>query len=177
MADDPGPPSSLSVAVSDDTTDGVEEPDRWARLAQSALRAEGVTVGHLDLLFVDAEPMAELNRSHMGHDGPTDVLSFPLDGVEADVDDDPFPAPVAANVDELPVHLGDVVICPTVAAAQAPAHSGSFDDEMALLVVHGVLHVLGHDHAEADEQLLMQRRERAILAANGLSHPVPEPTR
>jgi probable rRNA maturation factor len=59
--------------------------------------------------------------------------------------------------------LGDVVVCPAVAARQAPTHAGSYDDELALLVVHGVLHVLGMDHAEPDEAARMQARERELL--------------
>ena len=56
-----------------------------------------------------------------------------------------------------------MVVCPAVAERQAPEHAASYDDEVALLVVHGVLHVLGHDHAELDEAALMQARERELL--------------
>ena len=59
--------------------------------------------------------------------------------------------------------LGDVVICPAVAARNAPAHAGTFADEIALLVVHGILHVLGMDHATPDETEVMQARERDLL--------------
>ena len=69
----------------------------------------------------------------------------------------------------MPVLLGDVVICPGVAADQAPSHAGTLDDELALLVVHGVLHVLGHDHAEPDEAQLMRARELDHLAAPPLA--------
>ena len=62
-----------------------------------------------------------------------------------------------------PLLLGDVVVCPAVAERQAPDHGASYDDELALLVVHGVLHVLGHDHAEVDETARMQARERELL--------------
>ena len=67
--------------------------------------------------------------------------------------------------------LGDVVVCPAVAADQAPTHAGTVDDELALLVVHGVLHVLGHDHAEADETAAMRARELALLAGAPLARP------
>jgi probable rRNA maturation factor len=96
---------------------------------------------------VDEAAMAELNQEHMGHEGPTDVLSFPIDGP-------------AAGPDGL---LGDVVVCPSVARRQAPEHAGTYEDELALLVVHGVLHVLGHDHAEDDEAAVMREREAAHL--------------
>jgi len=65
--------------------------------------------------------------------------------------------------DDLPLLLGDIVICPDVAAANAPGHAGSFDDEIALLVVHGILHLLGMDHADPAEQAAMQARERELL--------------
>jgi probable rRNA maturation factor len=73
--------------------------------------------------------------------------------------------------DELPTMLGDVLICPAVAARHAPEHAGdhhdgSVEDELALLVVHGILHLIGHDHAEADEALRMREREVALLAAH-----------
>ncbi len=71
--------------------------------------------------------------------------------------------------------LGDVVICPSVAFAQAPGHAGSFEAEMLLLAIHGTLHVLGHDHGETGERLLMQDRERHHLAALDVAHPVPAP--
>ena len=108
---------------------------RWSALATAVLAAEGAA-GELTLTFVDRDEIAALNAEHLGETGPTDVLSFPLDTAG----DAPSPG--------VPVLLGDVVVCPAVAADQAPAHAGTLDDELALLVVHGVLHVLGHDHAE-----------------------------
>src|SRR4030095_14524777 len=121
----------------------------------------------LSLLFVDEPTIAELNARFMDADGPTDVLAFPIDdpvvagrwpdaGTAGPDRDDPEPG-------DLPLLLGEVVVCPKVARRQAPEHAGSYDDEMALLVVHGVLHVLGHDHAEPDETAVMQARERALL--------------
>jgi probable rRNA maturation factor len=135
--------------------------ERWTDLARRALLHEEVDRGELNLLFVGSGDMAELNMEHMGHEGPTDVLSFPIDaGTDGEAIED---------VDE--ILLGDVVICPEQAAAQAPGHrrvgehDGSIEDEIALLVVHGVLHVLGHDHAEPDEAASMRARERALLDA------------
>jgi probable rRNA maturation factor len=154
---------------------GVDEQDdepvdvaRWVALAHDVLRAEGVGGdAELSITFVDEATMADLNRRFMGADGPTDVLAFPIDepiegGRNPDAGDtgpDREPPPTA----DLPLLLGDVVICPAVAARQAPEHAGSYDDEIALLVVHGVLHVLGHDHAEPEETAVMQARERDHL--------------
>jgi probable rRNA maturation factor len=137
--------------------------DRWVSLATAALVTEGVTVGELTLAFVDETDMAELNAEHMGEQYATDVLSFPLDAV-----DDEGPVPAGA-----PVLLGDVVICPAVAAAQAASHAGTYDDEVALLVVHGVLHVLGHDHVEPAETSRMQRLERVLLEQLHWGGPAP----
>ncbi len=155
---------SLAVAVADDVgghTD--DELHVYARTVLSTLEHEGVANGQLDLTLIDATTMADLNMIHMGHEGPTDVLSFPMDADEPDV----------APIDGPPRHLGDIVICPEVAAAQAPGHAGSIEAELVLLTVHGVLHILGHDHVEADETALMQGRERLHLQRFGFKHPVP----
>lgn len=126
------------------------DTDRWVALAGGVLEAEGVAPDvELGLAFVEPGEMADLNRRFLGGDGPTDVLAFPLDSPEGSVG---------------PALLGDVVVCPAVAAENAPGHAGSLDDELALLVVHGALHVLGHDHAEGQDRRLMRDRERALLA-------------
>ncbi|HET8618565.1 MAG TPA: rRNA maturation RNase YbeY [Acidimicrobiales bacterium] len=163
-----GPEGDVQVFGADEQSAAPVELDRWVRLAHEVLVAEGVEGdAELSLLFVDEAAMAELNKRFMDADGPTDVLAFPLDdpvvaGRWPDAStagpdrDDPDPG-------DLPLLLGDVVVCPAVAERQAPSHAGSYDDEMALLVVHGVLHVLGHDHAEPDETAVMQARERELL--------------
>ncbi len=139
--------------------------DRWARVAIATLRAEQISRGHLDLTFVDPDEMAELNRTHMGHDGPTDVLSFPLDDDLGGIDVGGGSTP--------PVLLGDVVICPQVAIGQAADHCGDPDTELTLLVVHGVLHILGHDHAEPHEEAVMVAREAEHLQRYEMTHPGP----
>jgi probable rRNA maturation factor len=151
-ADEATPSGAEAVVVgADEQSDVAVDLDRWAALARAVLQAERRT-GELTLTFVDREEIAALNAEHLGKDGPTDVLSFPLDT------DDALPG--------VPVLLGDVVVCPAVAADQAPTHAGSLDDELALLVVHGVLHVLGHDHAEPEETTVMRERELALLEAH-----------
>jgi probable rRNA maturation factor len=111
--------------------------------------------------------MAELNKRFMDADGPTDVLAFPIDDP---VDAGRWPDAGSTGPDrdgpepgDLPLLLGDVVVCPAVASRQAPEHAGSYEDEMALLVVHGVLHVLGHDHVGPEETAAMQAKERSLL--------------
>ena len=131
--------------------------------------AEGVR-GHaeLSLLFVGEDDIAILNEEFLGQAGPTDVLAFPIDGELVEVDDGAGPhrrGPDRPPPDpgDLPLLLGDVVVCPGVAARQADTHAGTVDDELALLVVHGVLHVLGHDHAEPAEHARMRAREMELL--------------
>jgi probable rRNA maturation factor len=140
---------------------------RWSHLAEAVLAAEGVE-GEVEvsILFVDEDHIADLNREFMAHEGPTDVLSFPIDGV-TDAGTSGLTPPLAQptpDLDDQPLLLGDVVICPAVARRQAPDHAGTYDDEIALLLVHGLLHLLGHDHAGDDERVAMQARERTHLA-------------
>lgn len=169
----PGRPAGadVEVEVDDRQHDHPIDPHRWAHLARAALAHEGVHAGELSLAFVDEPTIAELNATHMGVDGPTDVLSFPLDAEP----DEPHGSG-GGVVAEMPVLLGDVVICPAVAARNAPSrlgtdphpghphHDGTLDAELALLVVHGVLHVCGHDHAEPDERDAMWTAEATILS-------------
>jgi probable rRNA maturation factor len=132
---------------------------RWVDLARNVLLAEGVSGdAELSLLFVDEDTISRLNGRFMDAHGPTDVLAFPIDDPGAAASGVDVSRPEAA-----PLLLGDVVVCPAVAERQAPDHGASYDDELALLVVHGVLHVLGHDHAEVDETARMQARERELL--------------
>lgn len=163
-----GPEGDVQVFGADEQSAAPVDVDRWVVLARDVLLAEGVQGDvELSLLFVDEDTIAELNARFMDADGPTDVLAFPIDdpvvaGRWPDAStsgpdrEDPEPG-------DMPLLLGDVVVCPAVAKRQAPEHAGSYDDELALLVVHGVLHVLGHDHAEPDETAVMQARERALL--------------
>jgi probable rRNA maturation factor len=142
---------------------------RWVALAEDVLDAEGIRgEAELTLLFVDETVMAELNERFMGVAEPTDVLAFPIDDdlIEPGRWPDsgtPGPDRGAPDPSELPLLLGDVVVCPAVAARNAPTHAGSYDDEVALLVVHGILHVLGMDHADPGEAAAMQHREQELL--------------
>jgi probable rRNA maturation factor len=151
------------VVIAADERDPDDSPhvevdvDRWRRLALAVLADRGL-VGELTLTFVGIDDIAELNLEHMAKQGPTDVLSFPLDD-----------RPVAG----VPTLLGDVVISPAVAFVQFADHAGSIDDELALLVVHGVLHVLGHDHAEPDEATEMRSLELALLRRFHWVGPAP----
>jgi probable rRNA maturation factor len=139
-----------SVLVTDEQDRRPVDTQRWVSLAGSVLDVEGVgDGGELSMAFVDEATMADLNRRFAGEEGPTDVLAFPMD------DRDPGSG--------MPTMLGDVVICPTVAERNAAGHAGAYEDELALLVVHGILHLMGMDHEDPLEAPLMQRRERELL--------------
>ena len=140
-----------------DVPTGAVDLDRWSRLAAEVLDAVDA-VGELTLTFVDRADIAALNAEHMGKDGPTDVLSFPMD-------DEPL--------DGVPTLLGDIVISPAVAAEQYVEHAGTLDDELALLVVHGILHVVGHDHADAVEAAVMRAAELSLLERCHWHGPAP----
>ena len=104
-------------------------------------------------------PMAELNHRWMGKQGPTDVLAFPMDELDADR------GPGVDAGDGEPALLGDIVLCPEVAERQAAAAGHGTDDEIHLLTVHGVLHLLGYDHAEPDEEREMFGLQDRLLGA------------
>jgi probable rRNA maturation factor len=142
---------------------------RWVRLAQLVLDEERVPPdAEVSVLFVGEDTMTDLNERFLDGTGPTDVLAFPLD-------DDPLPGGgrhpdeggrgpgTPAADDEPPLILGDVLVCPAVAERQARDFERSLDDELALLVVHGVLHLLEYDHADPDDAARMRRRERELL--------------
>lgn len=167
------------VFCADEQDDVPLELERWQRLATEVLHAEGVRgLAELSLLFVSEHEMSELNQEHMGSSGATDVLAFPIDAAEAEVvlhGAAPNRGPDRAPPDpsDMPLLLGDVVICPTVARRQAPDHAGTLDDELALLVVHGVLHVLGHDHDEPMARIAMRQRELDLLQQLHWEGPAP----
>jgi probable rRNA maturation factor len=162
------------VFCADEQSDVELDGERWAALAEATLAAEGVRgAAELSVMFVSEEAIAELNESFMGTPGPTDVLAFPIDGpngmgMEVEVIAGPpgggrGPDRPPIDLGDLPLLLGDVVVCPAVALRQAATHAGTVDDELALLIVHGVLHVLGYDHAEPEEAVAMRTRERELL--------------
>lgn len=142
---------------------------RWQTLALDVLDAEGVRgAAELTVVFVDEGTMKQLNTQYMGNNYATDVLAFPLDAVEATRTPGPGaltkgPDKNEFDIADLPLLLGDVVICPAVAVKQASSHAGTEDDEMALLLVHGILHVLGNDHDTPEAASAMQARERKHL--------------
>lgn len=153
-------PTSLHIQIEEPFVANVS-PD-WLRLAaQTALEAEGQSSGALTLAVTDDETLRALNRAYLGIDAPTDVLSF---GGES---------PDFVNPPDAEVYLGDVVIAYSQAQAQATAAGHPIEAELALLVVHGVLHLLGYDHVHPDDKAMMWERQADILARLGLVHVQP----
>ncbi len=159
---------TLDVFAADEQTDHPVAVDRFSRLARSVLEAEGVTDEvEVSLLFVDEATIASLNERFLDVEGPTDVLAFPIEDEgerSGRSPDEGGTGPTAHEPDgERPVLLGDVVICPIVAARNAVDHGVTFDDEIALLVVHGILHLLGMDHETDEDAARMEGREQELL--------------
>jgi probable rRNA maturation factor len=129
------------------------DTSRILRLAEFVLEEMGVDPeAELSLLLVDRETMASLNARWRGKEGPTDVLSFPMD--------DP-----SEDGEEGETLLGDVVICPEVARSSAEALGGTLQGEVELLTVHGILHLLGYDHQTPEEEQEMKAKEEELLGA------------
>jgi probable rRNA maturation factor len=159
----------IEVFAADEQADRPVDTLRWVRLAEAILEEEGVRgEAELSMLFVDEQAMTDLNKRFLGKDGPTDVLAFPIDDEPVEGGRSPDSGGTGpgftSEPSDLPTVLGDVVICPAVAYRNAPDHAGTYEDEIALLLVHGVLHLLGMDHDDDEEAEVMERRERQLLA-------------
>lgn len=156
----------MSIEINNESGHQVDE-EQLVRLARFVLdRMRVHPQAELSVLLVDTEAMEQLHVQWMDEPGPTDVLAFPMDELRPGKDDDE-PAPGL---------LGDVVLCPEVAAGQAKDAGHSTADELQLLCTHGLLHLLGYDHAEPEEkkemfglqqQLLTAWRESNAAAADG----------
>jgi probable rRNA maturation factor len=129
--------STPRILVSDRQSLPVDAPGLTA-LASECLVGQAQADAELSLSFVELDEMAELHMTYMNEEGPTDVLSFPLDDDDRDEDGVRL--------------LGDVVIAPAIAARNNPDDPAA---ELRLLVVHGILHLLGHDHEDEDERATM----------------------
>ena len=161
-----------------DVRDGVRTPIDGATLARvvaAALEAAGTPApASIGLILADDAELATLNATHLGKDGPTDVLSFPLlppGAFAPGVGTPDVPRPPGTRL-----HLGDIIVSVERAAHQAAEGRGgqtgdvrwSAADELRLLVTHGTLHVCGWDHAEPEEEAAMRSLERRLLGARQL---------
>ncbi|WP_336706262.1 rRNA maturation RNase YbeY [Oerskovia sp. USHLN155] len=143
----------MSVEINNESGYEVDEAE-FAALARYVLDSMHVhPQSELGIRFVESDVMAELHVRWMDEPGPTDVLSFPMDELRPGRDGDVTPAG----------ELGDIVLCPEVAAQQAVTAGHSTAEEMLLLTTHGILHLLGYDHAEPEEEKEMFALQRKLL--------------
>jgi probable rRNA maturation factor len=153
----------MSIDIANESGIGVDEVGlvAVARFALDQLRIH--PLAELSVLLVDERTMTELHERWMGEPGPTDVLAFPMDELR--------PPPMGGSRSGEPDPggdpglLGDVVLCPQVAAEQAVKAGHSTQDELELLCVHGILHLLGYDHAEPEEHAEMFGLQDQLLKA------------
>lgn len=145
----------MSIEVANESGVGVDEPS-LVSVARFALDRMGIHPhAELSILLVDVPAMTELHVKWLDLPGPTDVMSFPMDELDtARKPDQSGPGPTL---------LGDVVLCPDVAAEQALSAGHELDDELHLLTVHGILHLLGYDHVVAAEERAMFRLQNELL--------------
>lgn len=145
----------ISIQIDDEQKSNLNEV-----LAQAAVAVlERMNVqGDASIILSDDDKLQELNIQFMGIDAPTDVLSFPSGEIDPDSGE---------------LYLGDVIISQTRASQQALAGGHSLEDELRLLVVHGMLHLLGYDHADADEKTSMWVQQSRILENLGCKISIP----
>ncbi len=155
----------MSIEVNNETTFPANE-ERLVAVGRFVLNALHVSAeAELAIMLIDPEAMEKLHIEWMDLAGPTDVMSFPMDELRPGT----ASAPSSAGV------LGDIVLCPEVAAQQAQAAGHPLEEELLLLTVHGVLHLLGYDHAEPEEEAEMFGLQRKLLA-EFLGHSAPQET-
>lgn len=143
----------MTVEVSNETSTQLDEKalSDLCRFVLDRLRIHHAA--ELAVLLVDPGPMEELHMQWLDEPGPTDVLSFPMDELR----------PTPDGEEPSPGLLGDVVLCPDVARRQAAQAGHSFEDEIHLLTAHGILHLLGYDHAEPEEEKEMFGLQKQLL--------------
>lgn len=143
----------MSIEVNNESGVAVDEGE-LALLARHVLDAMRVhPQAELSVVLVDEPAMEQLHKQWMDEDGPTDVLSFPMDELR----------PGNEEEEPQPGLLGDVVLCPQVAKRQARTAGHSSEEELLLLTTHGILHLLGFDHAEPEEEKEMFALQRKLL--------------
>ncbi|MCE8003709.1 rRNA maturation RNase YbeY [Billgrantia ethanolica] len=149
----PAPIVDRQIALADRELPAQAALEGW--IAAVLVRFPGETRHEVTVRFVDADEGQALNRDYRGRDKPTNVLSFPFDGPPG------IPLPL----------LGDLVLCHPVVVREAAEQSKHLEHHYAHLVVHGMLHLLGHDHLEVEEAEAMEQLERDILADFGIADP------
>jgi probable rRNA maturation factor len=143
----------VSVEVNNESGVEADEAEIVALARHVLERMRVHPQAELSIVLVDEPAMEQLHVQWMDEPGPTDVLSFPMDELRPGVDGE----------ESSPGLLGDVVLCPQVAARQAQQAGHTTQDELLLLTTHGILHLLGYDHAEPDEEREMFGLQRKLL--------------
>lgn len=168
----------MSVEVNNESGADVDEA-ALARLGRFVLSAMDVNpLAELSIVLLDPDAMAALHEQWMDLPGPTDVMAFPMDGADAPESRFDPSAPPATDAGPGEALLGDVVLCPAVAADQAASTGHSVEAELHLLCTHGVLHLLGYDHGEPDterEMFELQARIVGDWAAHSGRGPIRAP--
>src|SRR5215469_2143633 len=155
----------MSIEIANESGIDVDE-GLLAGLARHVLDDMRVhPLAELSVLLVDEPAMTELHVRWMGEDGPTDVLAFPMDELRLPQPGGHSDGHAPADPDAADTLLGDVVICPQVAAVQAAEAEHDVQDEIDLLCTHGILHLLGYDHAEPGEHATMFGLQDRLLAS------------
>jgi probable rRNA maturation factor len=142
----------LSVEINNESGVEVDEPalTQLGRFVLDALRID--PLAELSVLLVDPDTMAALHQQWMDLPGPTDVMAFPMDAADGPAERFDPSAPPGTDEGRAEAMLGDVVLCPAVAADQATSAGHSTEAELHLLCTHGILHLLGYDHGDPDEE-------------------------
>lgn len=143
----------MSIEVNNETGVAVDETEIVALSRHVLAEMRVHPQAELSVILVDEVAMEQLHVQWMDEPGPTDVLSFPMDELRPGSDDEESP----------PGLLGDVVLCPQVAANQAEQAGHTTHEELLLLTTHGILHLLGYDHAEPDDEKEMFALQRRLL--------------
>ena len=147
-------------------TDHLVQEEDLVKVARHVLDAMGVSpLAELAITLVDVPHMTELHVKWMDEPGPTDVMSFPMDELDLRGSRGAGHAHEEKVDDTVPMMLGDVVLCPEVAHKQANEAGHGFEDELHLLTTHGILHLLGFDHAEPEEHAEMFGLQGELLAS------------
>lgn len=149
----------MSIEVNNESSYSIDESS-LIRLATYCLDSLKIhPEAELALVLVDEAAMEQLHVQWMGEPGPTDVLSFPMDELRPGTNEELTPAGV----------LGDIVLCPQVAEVQAESAGHTTLDELHLLTTHGILHLLGYDHADDEEKKEMFSLQKDLLVGFAMS--------
>ena len=150
-------PDEIEISIEEQFRDLVDG-DRARGIAGDVLKAEGIPSPYeMSMVFTDSETVHKLNRDYRGVDAPTDVIAFYMLPQKAE-EESFFPSPPDGIA-----HLGEIIISCPQAVEQAREQEHPVEQELALLIIHGVLHLLGYDHEKTEDESRMRPREKELL--------------